>query len=106
MRNVAVTWVVPLVALGALAAPVGASSPSRSGPEFRVRTYTTAVAGEPSVSADPAGRFVVVWTSSRPAGGPSDLAARRFDPIGAPRGSEFVVTDDDPPGMVFEGRVA
>jgi len=33
------------------------------GPEFRVNTYTTNGQKEPSVAADPTGKFVVVWQS-------------------------------------------
>jgi hypothetical protein len=40
-----------------------AASGTPLGPEFRVNTFTASYQGDPSVAADPLGRFVVVWTS-------------------------------------------
>src|SRR5436190_796399 len=39
------------------------SSGPALGPEFRVNTYTTSDQSSPSVAADAAGNFVVVWSS-------------------------------------------
>src|SRR5947199_350489 len=39
------------------------SSGAPQGPEFRVNTYTTGDQRSPSVAADAAGNFVVVWQS-------------------------------------------
>ena len=49
-------------AYGVFGQRFGSSGPPL-GPEFRVNTYTTDYQGIPSVAADSAGNFVVVWTS-------------------------------------------
>ena len=60
-----------------------------AGAEFRVNTYTTGVQGKPSVASDPAGNFVVVWSSQQdPVYG---VFAQRFSGTGAPLGAEFRV---------------
>jgi len=51
------------------------------GPEFRVTTF----GGSPSVAADAAGNFVVVW------GGPGDIIGQRYASSGVPLGPEFRV---------------
>jgi len=66
------------------------------GPEFQVNTYTTSDQRAPRVDADPAGNFVVVWSSGSyyrdgADGYRSGVAARRFDAVGSPRGPEFLV---------------
>src|SRR5438876_679559 len=58
------------------------------GPEFRVNTYTTGCQGAPSVAADAAGNFVVVW-SGGPVPGANDVYGQRFASTGTPLGSEF-----------------
>jgi hypothetical protein len=59
---------------------------------FRVNTYTTAGQGVPSVAADPAGNFVVVWQGSAEQDGDGDgIFGQRFDAGCAPRGGEFLV---------------
>jgi hypothetical protein len=61
------------------------------GPEFQVNTYTTSDQRAPRVDADPAGNFVVVWSSGSYYGDGADgyrsgVAARRFR-AAAPRPS-------------------
>jgi 6-phosphogluconolactonase (cycloisomerase 2 family) len=63
------------------------------GPEFQVNTYTTGYQGAfkgPSVAADAAGNFVVVWQREAYAG----TVARRYSSGGTPLGPEFVVNGD------------
>jgi hypothetical protein len=62
-----------------------------SGPEFRVNTYTTSYQGGPSIGADQAGSFVVVWSSYTQDGSSSGLFGQRYDGAGVPAGSEFRV---------------
>ena len=66
------------------------------GSEFRVNTFTPGPQFEPSVAADPAGRFTVAWTSGTfgtfyPAQDGSTLGAfvQRYDATGLPLGGEF-----------------
>jgi hypothetical protein len=59
------------------------------GGEFRVNTYTTFSQASPTVAAEAAGGFVVVWESSD--GHASGLFARRYDVQGLPQGPEFAV---------------
>jgi hypothetical protein len=64
---------------------------------FRVNTYSTNYQFLPSVSADPAGGFVVVWMSDSyedPAH--TGVFGQRFGADGAPTGGEFRVTGDLP----------
>ena len=51
------------------------------GPEFRINTYTTNNQESPSVSADGAGNFVVVWTSYSQDGSIDGVFGQRFGPI-------------------------
>lgn len=67
------------------------------GPEFRVNTYTTgSQAGplqsleRPSLSFDPFGKFVAVWTSPQD-GSSYGIFGQRYDDSGAPLGPEFQV---------------
>ncbi len=63
------------------------------GPEFQVNTYTTGDQRTPRVASDATGGFVVVWQSGTYYGGQdgdrSGVFGQRFDPAGAPLGSEF-----------------
>jgi hypothetical protein len=61
------------------------------GGEFQVNTVTALTQISPSVSLDPAGNGVVVWTSEGADGSSSGIAARRFDASGAALGVEFGV---------------
>jgi hypothetical protein len=61
------------------------------GGEFAVNTYTTDDQGRPSVAADDAGSFVVVWETDSSYGTNEDIHGRRYDPAGNPLGGEFQV---------------
>jgi hypothetical protein len=58
-----------------------AASGVPSGPEFRVNTYTTSLQLYPWVSADPAGNFVVVWSSNLQDGSGLGVFGQRYGPI-------------------------
>jgi hypothetical protein len=62
------------------------------GPDLRVNTHTTGNQIVPTVAADAAGNFVVVWSASGSLDG-SDYGVfgRRYDSSGAPAGGEFQV---------------
>ena len=62
-----------------------------SGPEFRVNTYTPGPQGYPTVAGDPAGNFVVLWTSNGQDGSGDGVFGQRFAGTGAPVGPEFRV---------------
>jgi hypothetical protein len=71
------------------------------GSEFHVNTYTTYFQGQPAVSSDPAGNFVVVWQSNgqEPGGyygSYGGIFGQRFDSTGTPRGPEFHVNTFTP----------
>jgi hypothetical protein len=51
------------------------------GPEFRINSYTTNNQQSPSVGADGAGNFVVVWTSYSQDGSVDGVFGQRFGPI-------------------------
>ena len=68
-----------------------AASGAPLGPEFRVNTYTTYRQGAASVASDPAGNFVVVWTSEVQDGEFFGIFGQRYDAGGAPLGLEFRV---------------
>jgi len=68
-----------------------ASSGAPLGPEFRVNTYTTNNQGNPSVAADTAGNFVVVWQSDEGAPANFGIFGQRYASSGAPLGPEFRV---------------
>jgi hypothetical protein len=56
------------------------------GAEFRVNSVTAGDQDRPSVSSDPSGNFVVVWS-----GGSSTIMGRRYDSDGVALGPEFRV---------------
>jgi hypothetical protein len=58
-----------------------ASTGAALGPEFRVNTYTTASQNGPIVAADPAGDFVVVWSSVGQDGSVVGVYGQRYAPI-------------------------
>jgi hypothetical protein len=68
-----------------------AGSGSPLGPEFRVNTYTTSYQNDPSVAADSAGNFVVVWTSNLQDGSGAGIFGQRYASSGSPLGPEFRV---------------
>jgi hypothetical protein len=64
------------------------------GPEFQVNTYTTSRQGDPAVSPDGTGGFVVVWQSTGSSGTDTDgssIQGQRYDSTGTPVGGEFQV---------------
>src|SRR5437773_1937133 len=67
------------------------SSGAPSGPEFPVNTFTANHQFIPSVAADAAGNFVVVWQSSAQDGSGYGVFGQRYLASGAPLGSEFRV---------------
>ena len=77
--------------------PVALSAQTRVGAEFEVNTYTPMYQSLPSVSADNAGAFVVVWESSEDEDGDSSgIFAQRFSAAGARVGLEFRVNSYTP----------
>jgi hypothetical protein len=72
------------------------SSGAPAGPEFRVNTYTTASQFYPSVAADAAGGFVVVWSSFGQDGAYTGVFGQRFAAGGATLGPEFRVNTYTP----------
>jgi hypothetical protein len=65
------------------------SSGTRLGPEFRVNSDTQGPQDYPSIAADGAGNFVVVWASGD--GSSFGVFGQRYASSGAPLGSEFRV---------------
>jgi hypothetical protein len=70
------------------------SSGNPVGGEFMVNSYTTGEQGDYrggiSVASDPGGNFVVVW-SGEGQGDSWGVFGRRFDNLGGPQGSDFLV---------------
>jgi len=69
------------------------------GGEFRVNTRTDGRQSEPSVAMDADGNFVVVWESHGQDGSSSGIYGQRFDALGSPSGTEFLVNT-----QTFEGQ--
>jgi hypothetical protein len=67
------------------------SSGAVVGSEFQVNTYTTDSQRYPSVAADVAGNFVVVWSGDDEDGDSYGIFGQRYDSSGAMVGSEFQV---------------
>jgi hypothetical protein len=61
------------------------------GAEFQVNTYTNNDQRYPSAGADPAGNFVVVWTSQGQDGSGYGIIGRRYSSAGTPLDGEFQV---------------
>jgi hypothetical protein len=61
------------------------------GGEFRANAFTTGHQGAPAVVWSPLAGFVVVWHGQNQDGSGLGTFARRFDALGTPVGSEFVV---------------
>jgi hypothetical protein len=80
------------------------------GAPFQVSTYMTSTFS-PSIASDAAGNFVVVWTSDGSAGSDthySSIQGRRFNPSGAPVGTQFQVNTytidyQDQPAVATDG---
>jgi len=71
------------------------------GPEFRVNTYTTAAQRKPSVAADAAGNFVVVWQSAYQDGSGEGVFGQRYSVAGLPLGPEFRANTYTPAGQYW-----
>ena len=82
---------VYLAAITTLIAAVGRAQPAPFDPEFQVNTYTSGDQVASSVAIDPAGEFVVVWTSFGQDGSGTGVFGQRFDNTGVPQGGEFQV---------------
>ena len=68
------------------------SSGAPLGPEFRVNTYTSHIQIEPAVATDPAGDFVVAWSSKGQEGEYAfGVFGQRYAAGGRPLGPEFRV---------------
>ncbi|MGV3526476.1 MAG: hypothetical protein ACO1RX_19820 [Candidatus Sericytochromatia bacterium] len=65
------------------------SGGTQSGSEFRVNTYTVGTQGSPDVAIEADGDFVVVWADIAN----DQIYARNFASVGAPTGSEFIVSN-------------
>lgn len=75
---------------GGVAARVFDAAGNPQGPEFQVNQYEPDFQGDPAVSTDSLGHFVIAWQSWRE-DGDFDIYARLFDDKGTPRGDEFRV---------------
>jgi len=78
------------------------------GGEFQVNSFTPGNQSSPSVAADPAGGFVVVWQSlGYPSqdGDGAGIFGQRYDASGTPQGGEFQVNSFTP-GSQFQPAVA
>ncbi len=64
-----------------------ASDGTALGSEFEISSYTTTAEGDPRVSCDPSGNFVVVWEADD--GNYDNVVGLRFDSSGTPQGTEF-----------------
>jgi hypothetical protein len=82
-----------------------ATSGAPLGPEFRVNSYTTGGQGYPSIAADSAGNFVIVWESGGQDGSSYGAFGQRYNSSGAPLGPEFRVNTYTT-GPQYDPRVA
>jgi len=90
--NFVVVW-ASRVGYGALPDVIGqryASGGTPLGPEFRINTFTTDGQTRPTVAAEPAGNFVVLWFGTGQ-GDSNGVFGQRFASSGAPLGPEFRV---------------
>ncbi|MBI3447577.1 MAG: hypothetical protein HY049_01460 [Acidobacteria bacterium] len=71
------------------------------GSEFQVNSYTTNNQRYPSIAADSAGDFVVVWHSLNQDGSMYGIFAQRFDSDGSPQGAEFQCNSYTPYSQAF-----
>ena len=68
------------------------------GSELQVNTYTTSAQAFPSIAADSAGNFIVVWSSNLQEGPFRNIYGQRYDASATPVGGEFPIctyTTDD-----------
>jgi hypothetical protein len=87
MRRVTGVAVVLSVLLPALPSSAQVSA----GSEFRANTYTFSEQARPSVAADSAGNFLVLWQSFTQDGSGTGVFGQRYDASGSARGTEFRV---------------
>jgi hypothetical protein len=78
---------------------------AKMGGEVPVTSYTTVGGGHPSVAMQPDGGFIVVWAHEKHLGG-RGIFGRRFDAVGSPVGSEFLVSSYYTTGFMRRPRVA
>lgn len=64
---------------------------SAAGSQFLVNTTTDGSQGEPAAAMDDDGNFVVVWESPQDPDGSRGIYGQRFDTLGVPQGTEFLV---------------
>jgi len=83
-----------------------ASSGVPLGPEFQVNTYWTSYQRFPSVAADAAGNFIVVWHSHLQDGSSIGIFGQRYASSGAPLGPEFRVNTFTPFYQAFPSVAA
>lgn len=80
------------------------SDGSFSGAQFLVNTYTTSLQGDSAIAVDPAGDFVVVWSSFGSSGGDSSYTSvqgQRFTSNGTAAGAQFQVNTYTPGGQYY-----
>jgi hypothetical protein len=68
-----------------------AGSGAPAGPAFLVNSFTTGEQSTPSVAADPAGNFIVVWKGASQDGSGDGVFGQRYASSGAPLGAAFRV---------------
>ncbi|MBI1348013.1 hypothetical protein GC163_17205 [bacterium] len=66
-------------------------SASPAGSEFQVNTYTEGTQGGPAIAVDADGDYVITWTSVDQDGNNGGVFAQRYNAVGVPQGSEFLV---------------
>lgn len=89
--NFVVVWASVEGAFTRISGQRFAASGAPLGPEFRVNTSTTGYHVLPSVAADSAGNFVVVWSGPGGFAPPGDVFGQRYASSGTPLGPEFRV---------------
>jgi len=90
--------VLLVFALSGLASVRLAAQIAAIGSELQVNTYTTSAQAFPSIAADSAGNFIVVWSSNLQEGPFRNVYGQRYDATATPVGSEFPIctyTTDD-----------
>ena len=84
-------WGIVATALVVGGWPIALGAQVRLGSEFQVNTYTTNSQTRPSLAADAAGNFVVVWNSLLQDGSSFGVFGQRYTSSGAASGAEFQV---------------
>lgn len=89
-----------------------ASDGSAQGAQFQANTYTTGFQWSPSVGMEPAGDFIIVWSSERPDNGdsvPFSIQGQRYASDGSLLGASFLVntyttSDQGFPAVAVDSR--